>query len=67
MTTLTDELEDIASCVRDGRQPRAHGPYRVLIGDADLTFNGCRIDDPVPTGRQLLQAAGARPAGHVRQ
>lgn len=62
MATLTDELEDIATCVREGRRPCEHGPYRVLIGDADLRFDGKRIDDPVPTGRQLLHATGARPA-----
>ena len=56
------QIEDIMACVRAGRKPREHGPYRIMIGDADLSFNSWQIDDPVPTGRQLLQAAGARPA-----
>lgn len=35
--------------------------YRVDIGDAELAFRTIEIDDPVPTGRQLLEAAGVDP------
>ncbi len=35
--------------------------YKVEIGDENLTFRTVELDDPVPTGRQLIQAAGARP------
>ena len=54
-------LEDIAECIAEGRTPRAHGPYLVAIGDEKLDFRGVQLDDPVPTGRQILIAAGARP------
>lgn len=35
--------------------------YRVLFGNEALEFHPAVIDDPVPTGRQLLEAAGAHP------
>ena len=60
MTALDTDIEDISACAAEGRAPRAHGPYRVQIGDADLTFRPARIEDPTPTGRQILDAAGVR-------
>jgi Multiubiquitin len=48
-----------------GRPPMDHGGsahgHRVLIGNAELSFHVVDIDDPVPTGRQILEAAGALP------
>ncbi|GJD34008.1 multiubiquitin domain-containing protein [Methylobacterium aerolatum] len=35
--------------------------YKVEIGDENLNFRTVEIDDPVPTGRQLIKAAGAHP------
>ena len=55
------EIEDILACVEAGRVPRPHGPYLIHIGDAALNFRTAQIEDPVPTGRQILQAAEARP------
>ena len=55
------ELEDIAACIKDGRTPRPHGPYLIAIGDEKLDFQGVQLEDPVPTGRQILMAADARP------
>ena len=57
-----DHTEDIAACVAEGRTPRPHGPYRIMVGDADLKFEGVRIDDPVPTGRQIIEKADLHPA-----
>ena len=51
------EAEDILACARAGRTPRSHGPYQIQIGDALLKFRAVPIDDPVPTGRQILRAA----------
>ena len=63
MTDVTqDEIEDLAASVRAGRRPRPHGPYEVQIGNEQLEYRPAVIADPVPTGRQLLEAAGARPA-----
>lgn len=55
-----NHIEDINECIAAGRAPRATGPYRILIGNADLDFHPVRIEDPTPTGRQILNAAGVR-------
>lgn len=62
MSADTIPPEDLSTCIEEGRRPRDTGPYRVQIGDADLSFDRYRIDDPVPTGRQIIDAKGARPA-----
>ena len=36
--------------------------FRASIADKNFTFRDLEIADPVPTGRQLLEAAGLRPA-----
>ena len=56
------EIEDIFACVADGRKPREHGPYSIAVGNEKLDFRNVRIEDPVPTGRQILTASDARPA-----
>ncbi len=61
-TIFKDDIEDIQDSVRTGRAVRQHGPYRVQIGNEKLEFHPAVIDDPVPTGLQILEAAGARPA-----
>jgi len=35
--------------------------YAILIGDAELNFRSITIPDPIVTGRQILEAANARP------
>lgn len=66
MTTLStvnsDNPEDLAACAHEGRRPRDHGPYLLEIGDDRLHYRPVVIADPVPTGRQLLDTAGAHPA-----
>ncbi|HCI47064.1 MAG TPA: hypothetical protein DFI00_07205 [Rhodospirillaceae bacterium] len=62
MTAETLNIEDITRCVSEGRRPRDAGPYSIQIGDAELQFGSYRLDDPVPTGRQVLEAVDARPA-----
>lgn len=61
MTTKMN-IEDILACFEEGRKPRDHGPYQVQVGDQDLNFTDVVIDDPVPTGRQVIEAAGNRKA-----
>lgn len=53
-----DGVEDVQHALAAGREIRAHGPYGMLIGDEQLNFRPAVIDDPVPTGRQILSAAG---------
>ena len=55
-------VEDIAVCMEEGRKPRQHGPYHIMVGDADLKFQDIQIDDPMPTGRQVIEKAGLYPA-----
>lgn len=40
---------------------RERGAYRIEIGDESLTYREALIADPVPTGRQILEAAGVHP------
>lgn len=62
MTTATDETtEDIQEALAVGRAVRDHGPYRIQIGNERLEFRPAIIADPVPTGAQILELAGARP------
>lgn len=56
-----ENVEDLAEAARAGRQVRPHGPYRVLFGNAQLEYRPGIVHDPVPTGRQLLEVAGALP------
>lgn len=60
---MTQELtpEILVEALAAGRPVRDHGPYRVEIGDELLAYRQAVIDDPVPTGRQILEAAGVRP------
>jgi hypothetical protein len=37
------------------------GAYRIQIAGPDLQFRDAKIADPVPTGRQIIEAAGGRP------
>lgn len=62
MTQLNGvEIEDVVAAVLAGRPVREHGPYQILIGDEELQFRPTVIQDPVPTGEQILQAADLRP------
>jgi hypothetical protein len=55
---LTENTEDIAEALHAGRMIRHHGPYRIMIGNEALQFEPRTISDPVPTGAQILEAAG---------
>ncbi|PTS90585.1 hypothetical protein DBR17_01295 [Sphingomonas sp. HMWF008] len=55
-------IEDVQDAARDGRAIRDHGPYRIVIGNDKLDYHQVVIDDPVPTGLQILEFANARPA-----
>ena len=62
MDNQTDpHIEDLEEAARACRPVRSHGPWRVRIGDAELSFSPAVLDDPVPTGLQILELADARP------
>jgi hypothetical protein len=45
--------------------PGHHGPvhtFALAVGTPDLTFHTIQLADPMPTARQILDAAGAHPA-----
>ncbi|MEC7792448.1 MAG: multiubiquitin domain-containing protein [Pseudomonadota bacterium] len=56
------DIENVMVCVTEGRKPRDHGPYMVKVGDHNLKFVDAVIDDPTPTGRQIIEGAGFRKA-----
>lgn len=62
MTTEQIEIEDLLATLKAGRKPRDHGPYKVKVGDHDLNFADAVIEDPTPTGRQIIEGAGFRKA-----
>lgn len=62
MTTEQNKIEDLLAAVKAGRKLRDHGPYKVKVGDHNLNFTDAVIDDPTPTGRQVIEGAGFRKA-----
>jgi hypothetical protein len=38
------------------------GGFRIEVAGVDLSFREIRVVDPVPTGRQIIEAAGGHPA-----
>lgn len=55
-------VENVQQAHAEGRPVRDHGPYGILIGDDQLNFSPLLIADPVPTGKQILDAAQKHPA-----
>ena len=53
-----NEVEDVQQALLARRAIRGHGPYSMLVGNKQLEFRPAVIADPVPTGRQILTAAG---------
>ena len=43
-----------------GHAPQPH-LFRLLAGGTNMEFREVTIDDPVPTGRQIIEAAGGHP------
>ena len=56
------DVEDVAAAIREGRSLRPAALYRIVVLDDQLHERHVDLSDPVPTGRQILQAAGSRPA-----
>jgi hypothetical protein len=58
---IENEIEDIEVCARDGRLPQRGMRYRIKIGNERLEYRDAELNDPVPTGRQIAEAAGVHP------
>lgn len=60
----TEELldyDDLSDALREGRALRPARGYRFLLAQGDLNFQSRQVSDPVPLGRQLLEAAALDP------
>lgn len=60
----TEELvdyDDLGDALREGRALRPARWYRFLLAQDDLNFESRLVSDPVPLGRQLLEAGGLDP------
>lgn len=53
-------LEDVGAAIREGRGLRLAHLYRIVVLDDQINERHLDLSDPVPTGRQILQAAGVR-------
>jgi hypothetical protein len=51
----------VGEAIREGRDLRPAQAYRVRYAEDGLDFRPLDVSDPVPLGRQLLEAAGATP------
>jgi len=55
--------EDLQCAIREERSLDHAKSFAVLVGNDQLEFKKVRIDDPVPLGRQILEAAGLDSVG----
>jgi hypothetical protein len=56
-------LEDVGAAIREGRGLRPADLYRIVVLDEQLNERHLDLSDPVPTARQILQAAAVHPVG----
>lgn len=61
MNTELLEYDDVGEALREGRSLRPARGYRFLLAQGDLNFISRQVSDPVPLGRQLLEAADLDP------
>jgi hypothetical protein len=55
------EYEDVGGALREGRPLRPARAYRILYAQDNLNFRALDLSNPAPLGRQILEAAGAKP------
>jgi hypothetical protein len=55
------EYDNLGDALREGRALRPARGYRFLIAQGDVNFQSREVADPVPLGRQLLEAATLDP------
>src|ERR1017187_2202664 len=61
---ITNELleyEDVGGALREGRPLRLARAYRILYAQDNLSFRALDLSNPAPLGRQILEAACAKP------
>ncbi|MGE0765563.1 MAG: multiubiquitin domain-containing protein [Hyphomicrobiaceae bacterium] len=57
------DYDDLGDALREGRPLLPARGYRFLFAEGDLDFQSRQVSDPVPLGRQLLEAAALDPRG----
>ncbi|WP_018240833.1 multiubiquitin domain-containing protein [Ensifer sp. BR816] len=60
-TTELLDYDDVGDALREGRALRPARWYRFLLAEGDLNFQQRQVSDPVPLGRQVLEAASLDP------
>lgn len=55
------DYDDLGNALREGRALRPARGYRFLLAEGDLNFRSRQVSDPVPLGRQLLEAGALDP------
>lgn len=53
-------VEDVGAAIREGRPLNPAHFYSIIVADEQLSERHLQLSDPVPTGRQILIAAGVR-------
>ena len=54
------DYDDLGDALREGRPLRRARSYRILFAQCDLDFQLLAVPNPVPLGRQILEAAGLK-------
>ena len=55
------DVDDLEAAIRDGRGLHPVDAYRIKIADETLNFRHVEVIDPMPVGRQILEAVDAKP------
>ncbi len=53
-----DDIDDIGQALRENRPLKPARGYQILFALEGVSFSAIIVTDPVPTGRQILSAAG---------
>ncbi len=60
-TPELSEFDDVGDALREGRSLRPARAYRFQFALENLDFRALTVADPIPLGRQVLEAAGLEP------
>lgn len=60
-TPPTQDVDDLSAAAGGGHHALPRQAYHIEVADETLEFRTVEVSDPVPLGRQILEAAGARP------
>ena len=55
------DCDDLGEALREDRPLRRAHSYRILFAQGNLEFQPLAVPDPIPLGRQILDAAGLNP------